>query len=321
MFVKNLTLPTDLIKAEALERRIRSNHPIMADLKSFIKNLRSGYNGEKTINYYLGQIPDQRFYIFHDLRLPYGDAYFQIDALLLSSKIIFILDGKNHSGKLFIERNQMIQEFMDNRAVYENPIFQANRHKVLLNYFFNKHKIPTLPIDSFVVITKSTAEVIISPGYVEAERKVCRAGNLLGKIEEQYLRYNKDFLDNKTIKKIIKILLEKHTPLNTNIMEKFGITKFEIIPGVLCPNCLYIPMIYERKIWVCSSCNFISKDAYLNAITDYFLIVGSSFTNQELRTFLQLPSPRSTTYFISLLNFPFTCTTKGRIYHQPPDFL
>lgn len=182
MFVKNLTLPTDLIKAEALERRIRSNHPIMADLKSFIKNLRSGYNGEKTINYYLGQIPDQRFYIFHDLRLPYGDAYFQIDALLLSSKIIFILDGKNHSGKLFIERNQMIQEFMDNRAVYENPIFQANRHKVLLNYFFNKHKIPILPIDSFVVITKSTAEVIISPGYVEAERKVCRAGNLLGKL-------------------------------------------------------------------------------------------------------------------------------------------
>ncbi|MEH7076959.1 nuclease-related domain-containing protein [Neobacillus drentensis] len=126
MFVKDLSVPLNLRKAETLEKRISQNHPILLELRTFIKNLRSGYNGERKMHYYLGQIPHKRFYIFHDLRLPYGEGYFQIDALLLSPSGILMIDGKNNSGKLIIEKNQMIQEFMDKRIVYDNPIAQAS---------------------------------------------------------------------------------------------------------------------------------------------------------------------------------------------------
>lgn len=321
MFDKDLKIPINLLKAEALERRTDENHPCRADLKTYIKNLRSGYNGERTISYFLSQIPPQRFRIFHDLRLPYGDTFFQIDTLILSTKFILMLDGKNHSGKLHIDKEQMVQEYMDNRNVYENPIIQANRHNILLQYFLEKHKLPQIPIESLVVICKSSTEVTIDAGYTEAYRKICRASDLVRKMEERYQYYRKEYIDNKTVEKIKKLLLKKHTPLDSDLLEKFNVSKREIKTGVQCPKCFFIPMNYKRKNWICPTCKFLSPDAFLQAMIDYFLLINPSFTNKELRKFLHLPNSRSATYFIYLLNFPSTGTTKGRIYHQPKDFL
>ncbi|MBT2738411.1 nuclease-related domain-containing protein [Bacillus sp. ISL-7] len=321
MFVKELTLPLNLLKAEALEKRMPLNHPKLNALRLFIKNLRSGYNGERKIHYYLGQIPPKRFLIIHDLRLPYGEGYFQIDALLLSPRGILMIDGKNHSGKLTIEKNQMIQDYLDNRVIYENPIAQAQRHNILLTYFLEKHQIPPIPIDSLVSICKSSTEVCISPGYTAAQKKVCRVGDLLGKIDVFYHQQNKNQIENKTIEKIKKLFLKNHTPLITDILQKFGIIKSEIITGVQCPNCFQFPMKYKRKIWCCPTCQFISQDAYIDAIREYFFLHTPSFTNMEIRNFLHLPSTRITAYFLSSLNFPYTGTTKGRIYYPPKNFL
>ncbi|MED4227440.1 NERD domain-containing protein [Neobacillus cucumis] len=321
MFVKKLRVPIILQKSEALERRLPKNHSAIPDLKAFIKKLRSGYNGESKISYYLSQIPSKRFYIFHDLRLPYGDGYFQIDVLLLSSKAIFIVDGKNHSGKLTIDINQMTQEYQENRIVYENPISQGNRHKLLLSYFFEKYEIPTVPIESLAVICKPTTELVISPGYTEAVKKVCRLSDLLEKLDRLYQQYNRERLDQKTLEKIKKLLLKKHIPLNTNLFEKFSISKEDVKSGVQCPNCLFIPMEYKRNYWKCPVCQFFSREVLLNAMKDYFLLGNSSFTNMEIRSFLHLPSSRITTNVISLLNFPYTGTTKGRIYQLTKDFL
>src|SRR4051812_45304684 len=98
-----LTPPTFLLQAEALERRIPENHRKMQDVKAKIRILRSGYNGEKTMKYYLEQIPEPKYHIFYGLRLPIGNTFFQIDALLLSQKLIITLDAKNHSGTLRFE--------------------------------------------------------------------------------------------------------------------------------------------------------------------------------------------------------------------------
>ncbi|WP_042454887.1 nuclease-related domain-containing protein [Neobacillus dielmonensis] len=321
MYAKKFQMPTILAKAEALERRTPKGHPVLLELAPFIKNLMSGCNGEKKINYFLKQIPTQRFHIFHDLRLPYGDSYFQLDFVLLSPKVIILLDGKNHSGKLTIEQNQMTQEYQEKRLVYENPISQANRHKLLLNYFFAEHKIPQIPIESLVVISKSTTELSINPSYTEAQKKVCRASNLIEKIEVIYNRYNRDQIDNKMVNQIKKLLLKSHTPLEVDILSKFNMLTSEIIPGVQCPRCFLYPMSYKRNNWICSFCDFVSQDAYLQAIADYFLLIKSSFSNPEIRAFLLLASSRATSYILSLTKFPYSGATKGRIYYQPKDFL
>jgi len=293
LFENELEKPIHLKQAEALERRTPINHPKRKELEMKLRNLESGYQGEKTLHYFLGLLPSKKYHIFHGLRLPVGDTHFQIDALLISSKVIIILDAKNYSGKLLIEKQQLTQEYNDSKEVYDNPIAQVNRHKLLLRNFFEKYDIPVTPIEPLVVLTRSSTEVKMAPGYTEAEKKVCRVNNLLMKLEEieKYSRH--EIFDSKIMSKMKRHLLAKHEPLINDLEKVYGIKLGETMTGVRCRNCTYIPMNYYKGTWICPKCNTVSKDAYLEAVNDYFLIIKPTMTNSELRAFLHLPSPIS----------------------------
>ncbi|MGG3467793.1 NERD domain-containing protein [Neobacillus pocheonensis] len=321
MVEKELTPPTFLLQAEVLESRLPETHVKMTEIRSKIRIFKSGYNGEKTLKYYLEQIPDHKYHIFHGLRLPIGNTFFQIDALLLSQKFILILDAKNHSGTLRFEKNQLIHEYGGNREVYENPIAQINRHKISLRYLFEKYKISQIPIENLVSVCKPSTEILISPGYKEAEQKVIKAYNLLTKVDELEEKYSENRITKNTLKQMIKLLLEQHTPQKIDILNYFQIKGEELIPGVQCPRCLYIPMDYKRACWICPKCLLFSKDAFLNGINHYFLLIKPSFNNPEIRKFLLMPSSRTITSNLPKLNLPYTGTKRGRIYHQPKDFL
>jgi hypothetical protein len=312
-----LTPPTFLLQAEALERRIPENHRKMQDIKSKIRALRSGYNGEKTVKYYLEQIPEHKYHIFYGLRLPTGNTFFQIDTLLLSQKLIITIDAKNHSGKVRFEKNQMIHEYGDSREVYENPVAQVNRHKILLKQLFIKNKLPLIHIENLVSVCKPSTEIIIDPGYKEAEQKVIRAYDLLKKVDEFEEANTDKKLNQRAINQLINFLITQHTPQKIDILNYFQIQEDEIGTGVQCPRCFYIPMDYKRSKWICPECLLFSEVAHLNGINDYFLLIKPTFSNPEIRTFLHLPSSRSTTSFLPKLNFPYSGTKRGRIYHQP----
>lgn len=316
MFDKGLTKPIILDQHEAILRRLPENHHKRSDIDKKTENLMAGYNGEKTINYFLGLLPPNNYHIFHDLRLPAGDSYFQIDALLLSPKFVLIIEGKNFSGTLFFEKNQLTQEKNEMKKTYQNPLSQATRHKILLSNWFEKYQISLIPIEHLVCISNTSTTINISPGYMEAEKRVCKAVALLKKIDEFEKMYKKDILDQKNIGKIKRLLLNKNTLNRMDILKTYEIEKKEILTGVQCPKCLFIPMQYKRGSWECSSCHTTSKDAYLQAICDYFLIIKTSFTNGEIREFLHLPSTRVATYLISLQNLPSTGSTKGKVYFQ-----
>jgi hypothetical protein len=148
-------------------------------------------------------------------------VFFQIDVLLLSPKILINLDGKNHSGKITIEKNQMIQETVDTREIYENPVSQINRHKILLRNWMEENNLPPIVMDNLVVFTRSSSEIIITPGYKEAENKVCKSHDLLKKIEA-IERYNKKvWMDEKDILKASDLFLKKHTPKREDILKLF----------------------------------------------------------------------------------------------------
>ncbi|MEH7096164.1 nuclease-related domain-containing protein [Neobacillus vireti] len=321
MFDLPLIKPITLMQAEAAQRRLPRNHPLMDEVELKIKKLASGYRGEKTLNYFLGLLPEKSYHIFHGLRLPAQNSFFQIDALLLSPKLIILLESKNYSGTLTLEKHQLKQEINNTQMIYDNPIAQVNRHKILLQYFFQKYQIPPIPIERVVVFTNSSARVKIADGYYEAEKYICKASNLLMKMKELEKYYSKEQVDQKVIGKIRRLLLSKHTPFRSDFLQTLGINKGDILPGFLCSFCLIVPMEYYRNKWICPSCQQISKESCKEAIKDYFLLVNTSITNSELREFLQLPTKRSAAYQLELLKFPSTGTKKGRIYHPPKDFL
>ena len=317
MFDKNINKPIPLLQAEALEGRVRVNHEKMQEIKKYIKILKSGYNGEKELNYQVGQIPHHKYHIFHDLRLPIGEAFFQIDLLLLSPKILINIDGKNHSGKITIEKNQMIHETFDTRDVYENPISQVNRHKLLLRNWIEGNHLPPILMDNLVCFTRESCEIVIAPGYREAENKICKSHNLLKRIEELEGYHKKVWVSEQDILKLSSFLLREHTPKRVEILELFQIPASDIITGVQCPTCLFAPMIYNRHTWICPTCQFISKNAHVNAVDDYLLIIKPWFTNSEIRSFLNLPSSRAVTYLLSNLKLTRVGHTSDSVYHQP----
>jgi rubrerythrin len=314
LFDKELEIPINLLKAEALLGRLPEAHPQRQEIDGLVKKLRSGYNGEKVLNYYLGLLPEKRYYIYHGLRLPARNSFFQIDALLLSSKFILIIEGKNHSGKIIIERNQMIQEYGDIKEVYEDPVAQVQRHKLLLRYFLEKYHFTDIPIFYLVALTRTSTELSISPNYHEAVKSVCRAYHLLSKMEELERADLKTTMDDKKNSKIRKLLLKSHVPLSSNLMQQYRISFSELEKGVRCLICGFIPMNYHRNSWHCPHCQAISKEAHLKGINDYFFLIKPEFTNPELREFLLLPSSRSTSYLLSLLNLPYAGIKRARHY-------
>ncbi|MFJ7724989.1 NERD domain-containing protein [Neobacillus sp. NPDC097160] len=316
----DLMKPITLEQAEATQRRLSFNHVMRNEVEVKVRKLASGYQGEKKLHYFLGLIPDKKYHIFHGLRLPAEKSFFQTDAHLLSTKLIILIESKNYSGKLSIEKLQLTQEINDTKLVYENPLAQVNRHKLLLLYFFEKYQIPPIPIETLVVFTKSSAEINIAPGYTEAEKKICKASNLLKKIEEIERYYRKESVDQKTIGKIKRLLLNKHTPFRSDFLKTMGIDKGDIVTGVRCPKCEFGPMKYKRNHWKCPKCNHISNNAHLEAINDHFLIIKATITNSELRELLHLPTRRASTYVLTLLNLPSTGSKRGSIYHQPKSF-
>lgn len=318
MFIKELEKSQKLIEAQAIDRRIPINHIKRPELEKKLRILISGYQGEKTLNYYLSLLPKDKYHIYQGLRLPgENSSFFQMDGLLKSSKMIFILETKNNSGTLTIDKHQLTQEYNGNKEIYQNPVTQVNRHKILLQNFFIKYKISTIPIENLVVISKSSAELKIAPGYHEAEKKVCKASNLLKELERIEKYHNKEVFDKPTMNKVKNLFLKKHTPLKSNLLQELGIEKSEILTGVGCPHCGTLPMEYGRKGWKCPKCLRISKDAHIDAINDYFILIKPTITVSELREFLHLPSNRVAAYILSLLNLLSTGEKKGRVYHKP----
>jgi hypothetical protein len=319
LFEKNLTKPLVLEQHEALLRRLFQTHPIRPLVDAKKERLKAGYNGEKTINYFLGLLPSEKFHIFHNIRLPAEKGFFEIDTFLLSSKFSFINEGKNYSGTLLLERNQLTQEVNGEKKVYENPLVQVNRHKILLKYWFEKNQLPIVPSEHFVCFSNSSSIINISPGYLEAEKRVCKAVELIRKINEYENFYKNETIDQEGIAKIKKLILSQHVPRRMKILKEYRIDKKEILTGVQCPfsECDFIPMNYKWGFWECPKCHFRSRDAHLQAINDYFLIIGPTITNSEITEFLHLPSSRGATNLFSHLNLPFTGKTKDRVYFQP----
>ncbi|MEH7108335.1 NERD domain-containing protein [Bacillus sp. JJ1764] len=317
MFVKNLTKPIILAQHEVLLPRLSDNHPQRPTVEENFRIFSAGYHGEQKINYYLNLLPPKKYFIFQDIRLPVNESHFQIDSYLFSPKTSLVIEGKYYSGTLLFEKHQLTQTQDHIVNIYENPLAQVNRQKILLQDWFEPNQIPKIPMEHLVCISNKSSVINIASGYIEAEKRVCKAENLLMKINEFGDVYKKDVLDPKTISKIKRLILQQHTPNRIDILNKYNIERNEIKPGVQCPDCLAIPMQYRNGKWVCQSCGIISNTAHIHAVDVFFLLMKPSITNAELKEFLHLPSSRAAAYQLTLLNLPHSGATKDRVYHQP----
>src|SRR3954469_21247544 len=131
MVVLELQLPIQAYQCMALLRRVLKNHPIRPTIERDLRWWLKGYYGERECTYYLSLLPEDKYYIFHGLRLIDKKA-FQIDLMILSQKFIFMAEVKNLSKKLIFHKdsNHVTKEFNDEEEGISNPILQVKRQKL-----------------------------------------------------------------------------------------------------------------------------------------------------------------------------------------------
>jgi hypothetical protein len=317
MVKRELKVPYNVLQRVALLRRSSPRHPMRIEIVKDLKRYLKGYYGERECCHYLSFLPEDRYLIFHGLCLK-DKKDFQMDVLLLSRNFALIIEVKNISGKLIFNKgsNQVIQEYKNEKIGLPNPIYQVKRHRIQLMNWLIRNKMKMLPVEHLVVISKTSTIIETTPDNIPFFNQLIFAEALIEKILELEKKYPNQHLTGDELSFLSDTLMEAHIEKIPDILQEYKISPSELILGVQCPCCNMI-MKYISGKWRCISCNHMSKDAHLQALHDYFLLIGTTITRKEFRTFLQMESDIKAKYLLSSLNLALTGSKRGAKYNLP----
>lgn len=301
-----------LLKHESLEARLPSSHPKIPQITSNLKKLSAGYNGEKSVDYYLSFLDFEDYHIFHDIRLPFQNHYFQIDTIILTSYFILLLEIKNIAGTLYFDPifNQFIRNKDGIDTGFPNPLFQMKLHKIQLQRWLNHHI--NIPIYTYLVISNPQTIVRTSKDNETLNQAVIHANYLLEKIEQ--IPRTDPVLPEPSLHKISKNLLAEHKELNYPILEKYHISQNELTRGIICCRCSFCPVQRVYGTWHCPSCSFSNENLHQSALNDYYLLINDRAMNRQIRQFLQVNSRTVVHRLLKEMEYPLAGFKKSAFY-------
>lgn len=101
-------------------------------------NLKKGYEGELQFDQLVEEAGlHQKFYILNDLLLKCDNTTFQIDSTIITQQAIIPNEIKNFEGNLIYKNKNFYNCTTD--GIYQNPLEQLNRIKILLSKFLQKN--------------------------------------------------------------------------------------------------------------------------------------------------------------------------------------
>ncbi|WP_408011628.1 nuclease-related domain-containing protein [Pseudalkalibacillus sp. A8] len=253
----------------------------------------AGERGERSLDYYLSFINEKEYTFFNGIRLSSGKFYFQIDTLLINPNFILILEVKNLSGTLIFDTDhtQLIQQFESKEVMHKDPIQQLDNQLFQFQEWLDRHEFPSnIPIYSYVVITNDKCKIVPTNNNSLLTKKLIRKDVLRNTIRNLKELHKKEFLSIINLTKLRNLLIKQHIPLNPDLLKHLQISRDELITGVQCPRCYIIPMERVYGKWICLECKTNSKNAHIDTLRDYCLLIQPTITNQQLRKYLHIKS-------------------------------
>ncbi|MED3984662.1 nuclease-related domain-containing protein [Peribacillus simplex] len=316
MIVKKRKVPLAIRKLRALACRLPPNHPKIPVIMNDLKKREAGYKGECSIDFPLSFLEPKSYFIFHDLRLQDQSRYFQLDTLLVSKKYALIIEVKNIAGAIYFDPhfNQLIRTIEGKETAFPDPIIQVSRQESQLTNWFLKNGFPSLPILSLIVISNPQTIIRTSPENHKLHYKVIHRDALPSKIKQMEDSITDSSFSEKDLKKAIRLMNKHHIDADFSILERYNLTEEDLIKGVICENCKGNQLFRRHGTWICNQCQQPSKTAHIQALRDYFYLLGSTITNRQLRDFLNISSASSATRILQSLNLTSRGANKGRVY-------
>ncbi|ANX13811.1 hypothetical protein ABE41_017510 [Fictibacillus arsenicus] len=313
MIMKERKTPVVILILERLLNRLHPLDPRRPEIEEELAKFLSGHKGEQALDFYLNDLPQKEFFIFHNLRLLQNTSYFQLDILILTQYYFLIIEVKNFSGILYFDQNfyQLIRTINGKEETFPDPISQVKRQQFCLKEWLKDHHFTNIPVESLVVVSNSQTQIRVPTGRTDIYKMVTHKIHLTERIRFYDRKHKDEQIPKKDLRKLSKILLKNHTTPTPNVLQKYNISNEDIIKGVACPSCGVIPMIRCHKKWVCTTCKFDSKTAYVQALRDYFLLISPTITNSQCRDFLKLKSRNTARNLLMDLNL----STSGQLRH------
>lgn len=304
-----------LSQTESLERllyRLPENHPQRPFLQVELFRTAAGKRGEDRLERkFIEFSPEENHRFLRNICLSLGEWRVQMDGLLLTERGAIIVESKNISGQLYFDdkTGEFSRVDLDGiRTVMEDPTIQLNKHIRFLAKFFKKHKI-NLPIEGIVVFTSKNCEFMTKP----ATNYVCKTYQLIDYLFKILHAFPQE-ATHQNLAKIDKLLQKFHTPYKRYpLCQLYFIDADELKSGILCENCKNHTMVRKRKAgWICGQCQTADPQALQQAIQEYFSLMHTQLSNQQLRQFCNLESP----YAASRLLATFELETAGALRNR-----
>ena len=318
MIQKEREVPLRILQNEALLRRLSPEHPTIPIIQEDLRKRRAGFRGEQEVDRHLDLLADEDFTILNDVRLLFGNHYFQMDTLILTSCFAVILEVKNIFGTLEFDLGlkQLVRKANGKEEGFLDPITQVRKQEYIFNKWLLENKINHLPIKSLVVISNPTT-ILKAQNNGELRKYVTHVHNLYQILLEFKQQHRSLKLEAKDVRKLSENIIKSNTPLTSNSLEYYDLKKEDIQTGVICPECATAPMIRKYGLWICSYCRATSKSAHVQALSDFFILVKPSITNLEAKTFLHLSTKDQTYTILKNSHFSSTGSNKNRKYFIP----
>lgn len=278
---------TDLLKQlHVLLPRYTIRGQIYEQLYDLYRREKSGNIGESSLRYYLTLANIKDCLILYGLRLREPNGYFQIDTIVLTKSVCFIIEVKNMIGSIsFNNAEQMIRVYQGTTDAFPNPMVQARVQVKHLEFLIKSIQDDAIPIHPIVAFTHPNA---ILNGEVDEDIVVSQ--HLPDRINAVYQSYPKRSISLNRLRNLANQLKNKHEPRQVNVMDTYQINPNHIRNGVWCPSCKNKIMDRRHGIWYCSSCELKDKSAHLQALKDYALLFGGEISSKQAKDFLKLDS-------------------------------
>jgi hypothetical protein len=215
---------------------------IKEQIEQDINMLSYGINGEDNVAFELKNsfIP---MVVLHDLHFLYEDLSAQIDYLIVTKKLVFVIECKNMIGNIEVNSNgDFIRTFDFGRkkrkeGIY-SPITQNKRHLDILRMIRRSDKsnfITKAIFDRYFdssyksVVVLANKKTIINMKYAKKEVKeqIIRCDQLIDYIKKIINASSGAPMSDKDMYEIADSFLIKHTPNTTDYTKKYGIVKID----------------------------------------------------------------------------------------------
>ena len=273
-----------LLQLEALVPRLKTSFPAYRELSGQLGKDFAGFLGEKNLRYHFEFIKSRRKLVhLAGLRLRGSTFFTQLDHLIATPEILFIIEAKHRKGLISVNQHgQYVQRYANQLVTFDNPENQVDIQKQQLDYILRRHGFPPIPIVALAAFTHDTVQLdssITSPEVMVAQEVSFFINDILAQSRQPC--YNNHQL------KQMKILLKKlHEPLKVNLIADYKISLGDLNPGVLCRACRKVFMRRDFATWTCPQCGLSDCDAHHRALRDYARLFEPTINNRTARMWL-----------------------------------